>query len=283
MPGRYVDLHTHSSVSDGSDSPAELVRKAAALGLEAVALTDHDSLDGLDQAEEAADRLSIRFIRGCEIAVHDPRHGELHLLGLWMPAPSAALREALQRIREHRAQRNQSILHRLQALGMALSLNDVLAGSRGTVPGRPHIAAALLKKGYVRSIAEAFRLYLGEGKAAFIPRTLLGLESGIRLLAAEGASVALAHPFLNSAMTPDILGTLLPECQAYGLAALEVYHSAHSNSQIRAGLLLAEANGLLPTGGSDYHGAVKPGVLLGRPRVPAVFLDRLEARRKGEK
>ncbi|MDR2075826.1 MAG: PHP domain-containing protein [Desulfovibrio sp.] len=283
MPGRRIDLHTHSAVSDGSDSPADLVRKAAALGLEAVALTDHDTLDGLDEAEAAADRLPIRFIRGCELAVHDPRQGELHLLGLWMPPPSEAMRAALRGIQEHRAQRNRNILRRLRALGMPLSLDDVLAHSRGVVPGRPHIAKALREKGYVKSAAEAFRLYIGEGKSAFFPRTLLTPETGIRLLAAEGATVALAHPFLHSSMTPDILADLLPECQAYGLTALEVYHSAHSDSDVRAGLLLAEAHGLFPTGGSDYHGAFKPGVCLGSPRVPGILLDRLEAHRKGKR
>jgi predicted metal-dependent phosphoesterase TrpH len=282
MPGRYVDLHTHSAVSDGSDPPAELVRKAAALGLEAIALTDHDTLGGLEEAETAASRLSIRFIRGCELSVQDPRHGELHLLGLWVPSPSAAMREALSRIQEQRVQRNRKILQRLRALGMSLGMDDVLTASRGLVPGRPHIAEALRKKGYVKSIAMAFHLYIGEGKPAFTPRTLPDLGSGIRLLAAEGAVVALAHPFLHSGMTPDILAGLLPECQSYGLTALEVYHSAHSPGQTRAGLRLAEASGLFPIGGSDYHGSVKPGVFLGRPRVPAIFLDRLEARRKGE-
>jgi predicted metal-dependent phosphoesterase TrpH len=192
------------------------------------------------------------------------------------------MRNALRSIREHRAQRNRNMLRKLRALGMPLSPDDILACPRGVVPGRPHIAKALRERGYVKNTAEAFRLYIGEGKPAFIPRTILTLESGIRLLAGEGAIAALAHPFLHPAMTPDILADLLTECRAHGLTALEVYHSAHSCARIREGLLLAEAKGLYPIGGSDYHGAGKPGVSLGRPRVPAIFLDRLEAYRRRE-
>ncbi|MDR3362273.1 MAG: PHP domain-containing protein [Desulfovibrio sp.] len=284
MSGRHVDLHTHSSASDGSDPPALLVRKAAILGLEAVALTDHDTVDGLEEAAVEADRLAIRLIPGCELAVREPRLGEIHLLGLWVPASSRTLREALAVIREHRIQRNRRMLDKLRALGMPLEEEDLPARPPGAAPGRPHIARALLDKGYVRDISSAFSLYLGEEKAAFVPRILPGPREGIRLLAGEGATVVLAHPFLHPGMTPELLGDILGRWRAWGLDALEVYHSSHSSGHVRQALLLADRYGLLPTGGSDYHGEFKSDAVLGKPRVPAALLDRLEEyRRTGSK
>lgn len=285
MPGRYIDLHTHSLVSDGSDSPAELVKKAAGLGLAAVALTDHDSLAGLDEAEETARSLGIDFVRGVEIAVEDD-FGELHLLGLWMPRPSARMREALAGMRRQREIRNQAMLDALRANGLPLTMEEVRAVSGGEALGRPHIALALVNKGCVASRKEAFDRYIGWNGAAFVPRVLLSPEEGIRLLRDEGATVALAHPFLSRLMTGERLDDLLSGFRASGLTALEAYHSSHDARQTRQCVDLAARHNLVLTGGSDYHGVNKEGIALGKGkgnvRVPSWVLSALREHRKSK-
>jgi predicted metal-dependent phosphoesterase TrpH len=284
MKGRFIDLHTHSAVSDGTDSPAELVRKAAELGLAAVALTDHDATDGLDEAEEAAKEHGIRLVRGCELSVYDGDDGaELHILGLWIPRETGPLEDALRDIRRHRVERNAKMVAKLASLGLPMDMDDVLHFARGVTPGRPHIASAMVAKGYVKTVREAFELYIGEKGKAFVPRTLLGPEDGIRLLAAAGATVALAHPFLYAGMTGERLDSLLPDFKSWGMTALEVYHSAHSDQGVRVSLQCAERHGLLCTGGSDYHGGTKPETHLGAGRggmrVPLRLLETMEEKR----
>ena len=282
MASRIIDLHMHSKASDGTDSPAELAGRAAAAGLAAFALTDHDTLAGVDEAGEQARRLGIEFVPGIEIAVADPC-GELHILGLFMPPPSTAMRAALDGFRRNRRERNLAILDRLAQLGMALDLEEVRALSRtgAKALGRPHIALALREKGCVHTIKEAFERYLGYGAAAYVPRRLLGPEEGIGLLAREGAIVALAHPCLEDSMTPERLDNLLAAFKGYGLNALEAYHSAHDHKQTRLCVELAARHGLLLTGGSDYHGANKPGIAPGRGagslRVPYLLLEKMRA------
>lgn len=285
MASRIIDLHTHSRASDGTDSPSELAAKAAGAGLSAFALTDHDTLAGIGEAELAARRLGIEFVPGIEIAVADPC-GELHLLGFWMPPPSAAMRAALDRLYRNRRDRNSAMLERLAALGMRLTLDEVRTLSRaGSMAlGRPHIALALREKGCVGTVKEAFERYLGFGRVAYVPRRLPSPEEGIALLAGEGAVVALAHPCLEAAMTPERLDALLAAFKSSGLAALEAYHSAHTHGQTRLCVELAAKHGLLLTGGSDYHGANKPGVALGRGagglRVPRLLLEKMRAFRE---
>ncbi len=285
MPGRYIDLHTHSAVSDGSDTPAELVKKAAKLRLAAVALTDHDSLDGLDEAEEAAATVGIEFIRGIELAVEDD-FGELHLLGLWMPRPSERMRDALALLRCNRESRNQAMLDALRAKGMSLTIEEVRAVSGGGSVGRPHIATALVNKGHVASRKEAFERYIGWGGETFVPRVLLSPEQGIRVLRDEGATVALAHPFLSRLMTKERLDDILSNFRAWGLTALETYHNAHDPRHVRLCVDLAARHSLLLTGGSDYHGTNKDGIALGsgkgNMRIPFWVLSKLREYRKSK-
>ncbi len=283
LPGYFIDLHTHSIASDGTDSPVELVRKAAAAGLAAVALTDHDSLSGLDAAEEEAARRGLRFVRGIELAVKDD-DGELHLLGLWMPRPSERMSTALAAIQKNRRERNHAMLAMLSRMGMPLDMRDVQSFSRGEAVGRPHIALALREKGYVQSRQDAFR-YIGFRGKAFVPRTLLSPEEGISLLHEEGAIVSLAHPCLSPWMTKERLERILAMFRAYGLRALEAYHSTHSPAHTRMCVELARKHKLLLTGGSDYHGRNKENIRLGsgfggNVRVPLSVLEHLEAYRR---
>ena len=285
MSGRIIDLHTHSLASDGSDSPVELVRKAAKIGLAALALTDHDTLAGLDEAGAEAAKYGIVFVRGIEIAVHD-EFGELHLLGLWMPKPSPRMRDAIAMLRENRRARNQAMLDALADLGMPLTLEEVRAQSGGGALGRPHIALALKNKGYVQCRREAFDRYIGWGGIAFVPRKLLTPAEGISLLRGEGATVALAHPCLYQKMTRQRLDGILAGFRPLGLRALEAYHSVHSPEEVRMCVELAAKHDLLLTGGSDYHGVNKEGIALGSGRgglrVPYILLEKMrEYRRSG--
>lgn len=285
MARRFIDLHTHSIASDGSDPPEVVVRTAAAQKLAAVALTDHDTLSGIAAAREEAERVGIDFVPGIEIAVQD-EEGELHLLGLWMPEPSQRMREALDLLQHNRRKRNQAMLDVLAEQGMPMSMDEVRACSGGEAVGRPHIALAMLARKYVATRREAFERYLGWGARAFVARELLTPEQGIALLRDEGATVAVAHPCLSPAMTPERLDDTLSDFRAKGLSAIEAYHSVHTPAQVRLCVDLAARHNLLLTGGSDYHGRNKEGIRLGSGsgglRVPLLALDRLRAFRKSQ-
>ena len=284
MQPRLVDLHTHSWISDGSDSPTELVKKGAAAGLAAMALTDHDTVAGLDEAVETGKRLGLEVIRGCELSVNSP-YGEVHILGLWLPADASGLSQALGDLRAARTQRNHKIVERLNGLGVALTYDEVLAVAGGESVGRPHIARVMLSKGYGESLDNIFRQYLNRGGAAFVPKTVLEPQDGVALLANQGATVAVAHPMLLRAPR-DWLETFMADLRPHGLSAIEAWHSEHSPLDERYCADLASRLGLGLTGGSDYHGLAKPRVRLGRGkgalRVTTAFLDRLKDQRRAK-
>ncbi|MDR2125044.1 MAG: PHP domain-containing protein [Desulfovibrio sp.] len=281
MRTRRIDLHTHSNASDGTDSPAALARKAAACGLAAFALTDHDSTAGLAEAGAEAARLGLKFVPGVEIAVRRDER-ELHILGLFLPMSSPALEKALAGIRALREKRNRAVLDKLTDLGMPLDPEDVHRRAVGKSAGRPHIASALAAAGYVADSREAFVRFLGRGCPAFAPRRLSAPEPGIALLRRESPVVSLAHPFLSPTMTRSELDGILAEFRSCGLTALEAYHSDHGPEQTDICLELACKHGLSVTGGSDYHGKNKKNIALGtgrgNMRVPLSLLDELERR-----
>lgn len=281
----FVDLHTHTSASDGTDSPSGLVRRAAGLGLAAVAVTDHDTLDGLAEAEAEGRSLGLEVIRGCEISTRFGR-GEAHVLGLWLPREPArldALNAALALARERRVARNRRIVARLAGLGLPVTYEAVCGVAAGEVVGRPHFAALLCRLGVTATSREAFERYLGAGGAAYVPRELPEPAEAVALLAAAGATVSLAHPRLIRC-APEELDALVASLVPHGLDALEAYHSEHSAADERICVGLAARYGLLLTGGSDYHGQAKPGVNLGRGRgglrVTLAVLDSLKAARR---
>ena len=281
MSNRQLDLHCHSSASDGSDSPTRLVRRAAEVGLRALALTDHDTVSGLAEAEAEAARLGIELVRGCEIAVrHD--EDELHLLGLFLPAelPQAFL-DALKKERNRRRERNAAMLERLRELGLEISDDELHRAAGGEVVGRPHMASVLLARQYVATRSEAFERYLGRYGTAFVPRGLLSPAEGIALLREAGALAVLAHPCLSAGMTPERLHVCLSELADLGLDAVEAYHSTHNNAAVRLCLDCAATYGLGVSGGSDYHGTAKAGIQLGRAGdgmvIPSTLLDALKA------
>lgn len=281
----FVDLHTHTHASDGSDSPTALVRAAAARKLRAVAITDHDTLSGLAEAAEEGQALGVEVVRGCELSTASP-YGEVHVLGLWLPSEKSKIAElevVLENLRKHRKSRNLVIVKKLCSLGMNVSYDEVLHVAGGDTVGRPHIATVLVNKGYVSTIREAFRSILGQGGTAYAPRKILGLGESVRLLAGLEATVCLAHPRL--VRCPDNwLESTVQELKKDGLTALEAYHSEHSDADQRYCVDLAARMGLDLSGGSDYHGTVKPDIALGSGRgslrVPAFVLDKLKASRR---
>lgn len=280
-----VDLHTHTRASDGTDSPAVLVRRAAGLGLAAVAVTDHDTLAGLDEAEAAGRALGVEVVRGCEISTRFGR-GEAHVLGLWLPREAVRLEElqtALAAVRERRVARNRRIAERLAALGLPVTYEAAREEAAGGVVGRPHFAALLCRLGVTATPREAFERYLGSGGSAYVPRELPEPAEAVALLSAAGATVSLAHPRLIRCAPAD-LDSLVASLVPCGLNAIEAYHSEHSAADERACVELAQRHGLLLTGGSDYHGGAKPCVELGRGkgglRVTAAVLERLKTDRR---
>lgn len=281
MENNLIDLHTHSTASDGTDSPAQLVARAHALGLTAIALTDHDTLGGLAEAESAARDLGLRFIRGCEISTRCET-GEQHILGLWASPKAEALEPWLDDVRRRRNERNAEMVARLNALGLNISLEDLRAHAKGSV-GRPHMATALVDKGYVPDATTAFREYLGVSGKAYVPKRAPSPEEAIQILHAVGATAVLAHPCLNAASWADV-EALTSRLAACGLDAIEAWHTSHSEADTRFCVELAARLGLGLSGGSDYHGlnklGIQPGTGYGGLRIPLEALEALEARRR---
>jgi predicted metal-dependent phosphoesterase TrpH len=284
---RLIDLHCHSTASDGSDEPAELVRKALDAGLAALAVTDHDSLGGLDEAQRAAEGTQLEVIRGCEISARS-EGGELHILGLWIPREHPnlnAFESVLRELREHRAARNRIMVERLRAQGCALSYDEVLAEAGGESVGRPHIAKVLVRKGYAQSVQEVFVRYLGSKGSAYEPKKVLQPEEAVELLLSVGATAAFAHPKLVRA-SDAWLEAMVVRLKACGLSAVEAWHSEHSGADTRFCVALAAGQDLALCGGSDYHGRLKPDIALGRGRgglrVPVAVLDQLKQRRRDQ-
>ena len=276
----FIDLHTHTTASDGTLAPKELVARAAGLGLVAVAITDHDTLAGLPEARAAGAEHGVTVVTGVELSVADDR-GSIHLVGLFLPDAPGPLAERLDWLRQRRHDRNHRILEKLKTLGVSLDYESVTALAQGAV-GRPHIAQALLARGVVSSFKEAFTRFLGAYGKAYVPKDKLTLATAIELLHAEGGLAVLAHPYLLGLSGPALAETVTRYRDA-GLDAIEAFYTEHSQYQTLEYLALARKLGLAVSGGSDFHGLAKPGVELGRGRgslrVDIAVLDVLQARR----
>lgn len=277
-----VDLHTHSTASDGTDSPAVLVHKAAKAGLETVALTDHDTLEGIEEAEAAAKEAGIDLVPGVELSL-DFDQGGMHLLVLWLQPGSGPLQDRLAGLQEGRSQRNAKILERLEELGMPIDPEELARESGGGSVGRPHIAAVMMARGYVEDIRTAFDEYLGSGKPAYVSRERLQPVEAIELARSSGGVCVLAHPStLNVLSAPAMAAVLEPLVEA-GLHGLEALYPSYRQHERDGYAALARRFGLVPSGGSDYHGHYKPGLDLGNGYgdliVPKSVLEELEAGR----
>jgi len=275
-----VDLHTHTTASDGRHRPADVVRMAKDSGLAGVAVTDHDTVAGLAEAIAAGAEYGIRVIAGLEIST-SAEGKEIHMLGYGFDPDDPVLLERLVSLRQVRARRNDAIVARLNGLGLAITPDDVsreaAASPRGDgAIGRPHIAAALVAKGYVRDMKEAFRLYLAEGAAAYVSPPRIGPAEAVKWIHEAGGSAIVAHPGLyrNDRLVLELLDG--------GADGLEAYHSDHDEAMQRHYKTLAKQRGKLVTGGSDFHGTREGEVFHGRVgnrTVDESVLDRLLAAR----
>ncbi|MGD0219582.1 MAG: PHP domain-containing protein [Acidimicrobiales bacterium] len=275
-----VDLHTHSTCSDGSESPGRVVELAAATGCTAVSLTDHDGLFGIGEAAQRADEVGIRFVPGCEVSGTCDA-GPLHLLCYFATAGHNPLADLLARLRADREVRNAAIARHFADLGIPLSYEEVRFEAGGPVVGRPHFAAALAHRGIVNSVDEAFDRFLKMGAPAYVPRSSPAPSTVIGSARRSGAVVVLAHP-LSLGLSPDRLDGLVSALAAAGLAGLEA-HYGHYDPATRQHLAgLALRHGLVATGGSDFHGAYRPdssvGSGTGDLAVPDACLDELTER-----
>ena len=252
-----IDLHTHSHASDGQLAPAAVVELAAKAGLSAVAITDHDTLSGLEEALAAGRAHAVEVIPGCELSVVDGAK-ELHILGLWVRPGARELETVLASLRDSRDDRNRLIVERLTELGIPIEYDEVRELAQGSV-GRPHIARILVERGVVRDFDAAFRQYLGRHGRAFVRKRELALQTAVDVLNAEGATVALAHPYLLGASGRE-MEELVRRYRDMGVDAMEAYYTDHSPIRTREYLTLAKRLEMGVCGGSDFHGAVKPGI-----------------------
>jgi predicted metal-dependent phosphoesterase TrpH len=259
---KYIDLHTHSTASDGSFSPKEVVRLAREAGLKALALTDHDTLDGLPEAVAAGKEYGVEVIPGVEISARYPG-GSMHLLGYFVDYHSGLLEERLAVLKKARAERNPQIIAKLNNLGVKINLEQVKSLSGGGQVGRPHIARALLESGYVRSLQEAFDVYLRNGGPAHVHKFRFPPGEAIAMIREAQGVPVLGHPFTLDLGSAFALRNLLLDLKALGLAGIEVFYSDHTPEQEALYLRLARELNLLITGGSDFHGLNKPEVSLG--------------------
>lgn len=275
-----IDLHVHSTFSDGSLTPEELVELAVKSGLTAMALTDHDGVMGIDRFMAACQQQGLRGIPGVEISI-EMSGGTMHLLGYFMDHHHPQFLAALIRLRRGREERNQFILERLNSLGLSLTWEEVASLAKEDVVGRPHFAQAIIAKGYVKNKDDAFGKYLGKGKPAYVERDRFTVEEGVELIRQAGGVPVLAHPYTLN-MGNRRLRAFLAELNEKGVQGIETYYSEHSREQLRFCLHMARELNWVVTGGSDFHGAMNPhvhlGIGFGSLDIPIELVDLLHAR-----
>ena len=271
VPRRFVDLHMHSTASDGAVAPAGVVEAARNKGLIAIALTDHDTLAGLPEAREAGERLGVRVIAGVELSAVDAAGYETHILGLHIARPEP-LQHALDVYRIARRDRALAIVERLNELGVAITVDAVLAVAGDAAIGRPHVARALVSGGFARDHREVFDRWLGAGRPAFVEKRRLAMGEAFALIHEAGGLAVYAHPGGEGSRERVVA------LAALGMDGLEVRHPGHSAADIARLGALAEQLDLLPSGGSDWHGAPEGPRTIGNMNVPEDWLARQEER-----
>ena len=256
-----VDLHSHSTVSDGSFPPEEVVKMAAEAGLSAMALTDHDNIGGVETALSAGQREGIQVVPGVEISAQI-EEGTLHILGYFFDPADRSLREKLAYLQQARAERNPKIAKKLQALGIDIAYEEVQAVAGSAQVGRPHFARVLMDKGIVRDFNEAFDRFLGKDRPAYVDKFRYSPDEAFQMIREAGGVAVIAHPYTLK-LTDEGLREVLVEWLPLGLSGLEVFYPDHSEETIRRYSRMADSLGLIKTGGSDFHGNNKEGSVLG--------------------
>jgi predicted metal-dependent phosphoesterase TrpH len=257
-----IDLHVHSTFSDGTLTPAELLAEAEAAGLTALALTDHDTVSGLPEFQAAAEPSPVRAVPGVEISA-EHSGGAMHILGYFMDPDHPGLQAELHRIQAGRDARNRQMLEKINRLGYELSFDEVSARAGQEIIGRPHFADALIERGVFKNRKEAFRTLLARGARGYVTRYHPTPAECIRLIRAAGGAAVLAHP-VTLRLSRGKLRTLVSSLKTVGLAGMEVYYPEHNAGQLRVFEQVARQLRLVRTGGSDYHGAGTPDLKIGR-------------------
>ena len=259
-----VDLHIHSTASDGVKSPSEVVRMALTLGLSVIAPTDHDTLSGIGEARQAAVGTGLDVIPGVEVN-SEGEWGDLHFLGYYVDTGNVPLQSCLETVRDGRVVRARRMVERLRDLGMSLDWEQVRALAGGPSVGRPHVARALVDQGYVSSVQEAFDRYIANGGPAYVPRVRMSPPEVIGAILAAGGLPVIAHPVHSG---PEMVAQI-PEFVGFGLRGIEVYYPKHSADDVEMLLELCRTHALLATGGTDFHGPGSgEGAMLGSIYVP---------------
>lgn len=269
-PGSLVDLHMHSTASDGSRAPSDVVRAAKRARLAAIALTDHDTVSGIDEAIATGAELGVRVVPGVELSAVEG-DAETHLLGLHL-RDTSVLDRGLAELRDMRTRRARQIVEKLNALGVQIAFDAVLRQAGSGALGRPHVARALIAEGWAVDSRDAFDRYLGGGRPAYVAKEQLDMRDAIAMIHAAGGLAVLAHP--GAAATRDRLEALA----AQGLDGVEVRHPSHSPSEIARIRALSEQLGLVASGGSDWHGASEGPRTIGMMQVPGEWLARQDER-----
>jgi len=267
---KFADLHLHTQFSDGTFSPEELVAHAVQHGLSAIALTDHDTVEGCAATARECEAVGIEFISGTELtAEYDDT--EVHLLGYFLDTQNERLLAEITKFQAVRQQRIHEMVARINELGVPLLLEDVFALANCKSPGRPHVARALAKAGLVKNLDDAFERFLKRGRAAWVPKARMSARESIQLIHQAGGLAVMAHPGLNR--TDEIIPGLVDA----GLDGIECFHTKHSTAMSERYLEIADQYHLLVTGGSDCHGYSKAKPLIGTVKLPYEHVEKMTA------
>jgi len=269
MPDRiYADLHVHTTYSDSTFTPAQVVDRAAWLGLNVVAITDHDTIDGVEEARREAAGHGIEIVAGVEISTY---HGseEFHIIGLYVDTSNSEFVERINLMNRARLERIHEMIDRLKEMGVELAADDVMELSQGSSPGRLHVAQALLNRGYIHALPEAFARYLGDRCGGFVPKRYMTVQESIEAVRSAGGVSILAHPGLTNR------DDYIPRFREMGLDGLEAFYPSYSEYDQSRYLSIANREGMLASGGSDCHGQRRNDIMLGRVLVPEPFVKKI--------
>lgn len=280
MANGYIDLHTHSTISDGTVSPTDVVRLAQVKNLRALALTDHDTIGGLEEAVEAAKNVpDFELIPGIEISA-EYAEGTIHMLGFYIDRHDPTLLKRLEVLQKAREDRNPKIIRKLQELGLEITEDEVAKIAGTGVVGRPHIATALVNRGYVKNVKQAFDKYLKKNGKAYVDKERFSQHDSIEMIHNAGGVAVLAHPKYVQGGRLDNVEALIRSLADKGLDGLEVYYGSHNKKEVKWFKELADKYGLIATGGSDFHGSSKPdievGTGMGNLKIPYEIVPKLK-------
>ena len=272
-----IDLHMHTTASDGSNPPREVIRLAHEAGLQAVAITDHDNVNGVHEAMEAGKQYGVEVLPGIELSA-DYEGTELHILGYLIDPEAESLSDLLSIALVNREERNQKIVEKLRAEGIQITMEELRQRHPGTVLGRPHMGLLMMEKGYVDSVKQSFREYMGKGAKCYVPKTCMPLEQAFSRILAAGGVPVLAHPFQYE-LDDGELRKLIDLVKGLGCAGMECIYARYNEAQRQYLLDLAQEYDLIATAGSDFHGTPKPDILVGDIRGDYRIVERLKAYR----